>query len=659
VARRADIFVHVIETPGAPTMWAGTGALVGVPALLLDPGAIRLSAFPNGPKPGLISRNLGEAVYSNADGRYDSALLGVAVSGGTVTCYRGPPDGEFPGDFTTIEFIAYIEGTPRFTPQMPREPSKMILKLRGRDALFAARVCQLGFDWALNEAAGGRFRPYRFGTPGMPAPILITPFEAVEGGNEWFVQLNPPTDIDYVTDGGRLLTNQGEASSRSDLTSGAVNPASYRWWYDDGSGDPINEGLWIRLGSKVYTELRYIANSPTITISDLAIMAGVADAATMAAGSVDLSVGSVDIETETYNDVLEDVARANLSLLGFSTGDKLWQRYIVPTSAEDYETDFVFTDNGDTSKNWEVSTPDAFDRRFYEVRVNAGRTQQGQLAGIPNLDGAAAEMLARENWLTTFVGSAQSVRDEDTHAESMTIDIQANHFAGDLVGMEEFAAKVLGLFGGVHVWYVGIARDTPEAAALQLMDKVTLTGSRLGMAGERFGRIVTIDRSIGRFIRFGIWAHFSEVAAEDVELTSVDDGTTATPGASLARGTGRNVHQHKVETVNCSDEVTPIAVGLLKTIANWGQDNLLCGIEAGLKTAQATGSTFTIDIDIDGVSAFSTLLTIANTETQSEEGTQATLALLEIPKGSKVEIYCTQVGDGTAVGLHVMFKVMA
>jgi hypothetical protein len=655
---RRDVFVHVIETPGAPTMQVGTGPLVGVPALLLDPGAIRLSAFPNGPRPGLIARNLGEAVYSNADGRFDSALLGIAVSGGTVTCYRGPAGGTFPGDFTTVEFVAYIEGTPRFTPQTPQEPSKMILKLRGRDALFAARVCKLGFDWALNEAAGGRFRPYRFGTPGMPAPILITPFEFAEGGNEWFVQLNPPTDIDYVTDGGRLLTNQGEASSRSDLTSGTVNPASYRWWYDDGSGDPINEGLWIRLGSKVYTELRYVANSPTITLTEFAIMAGVTDADPMAAGSVDLSVGSRSIETETFADVLEDMARAHLSLIGFSADDKLWQRYIVPTSSDDYDTDFVFYDDGDNSKNWSVETPDAFDRRFYEVRVNAGATVQGQLAGIPNLDGAAAEMLARENWLTSFVGEAATVLSEDKHAESLTIEIQANHFAGDPAAREEFAGKVLGLFGGVAVWYVGIARDTPEAAALQLMDKVTLTGPRLGMAGERKGRIVAIDRQIGRQIRFGIWAHFSEVAAEDVVLTSVDDATTATPGPSLARGSGKNVHQHTVNTVACSDATTPIAEGLLRTIPNWGKDVLLCGIEAGLTTAQASGDTLTIDVHIDGVSAFSTLLEVPNTETKSAPGTMDNLALFEILKGSKVEVFATQVGDGTAVELVLNFLVL-
>jgi hypothetical protein len=653
----ADVFVHVIETPGAPTMWAGTRPMVGVPGLLLDPGALRFSAFPNGPRPGLIARSLGEAVYCNADGRFDSALLGIAVSGGTVTCYRGPPDGEFPGDFA-IEFVAYIQGTPRFTAQAPGRASTMILKLVGRDALFAAKVSQLGFDWALNEAAGGRFRPYVYGTAGIPAPILITPFEAVEGGNEWYVQLNPPTDIDQVFDGGRLLINQGEAASFSDLTSGAVNPSSYRWWYDDGSGDPINEGLWIRLGSKVYTELRYVANSPTITITELAIAAGVADADPMAAGSVDLSVGSRVIETQTYRDVLEDVARANLSLIGFNAQDEFWQRYIVPTSATDYETDFVFTDNGDTSKNWEVQTPDAFDRRFYEVRVNAGRTQQGQLAGIPNIDGAAAEMLARENWLTSFVGAAQSVRDEDTHAESLPIDIEANHFAGDLAGMETFAAAVIALFGGVHVWYVGIARDTPEAAALQLMDKVTLTGPRLGMAGERFGRIVTIDRSIGRQIRFGIWAHFSEVAAEDVELTSVDDGTTATPGASLARGTGKNVHPHTAMKVACTDATTPIEVGLLRTIPNWGKDVLLCGIEAGVTAPQATGSTLTFDVHVNGVSAFTTLLEIPNTENRSADGSMDDLALFEILKGSTVEVFATQVGDGTAVELNINFLVL-
>jgi hypothetical protein len=631
-----------IEVPSV-SFSISSGPLVGMNAYIIDPGSVRQDVFPSGRTPGLVSPSYGNATYMNVAGNLESLLLGVPTDGAKVTCWWGPKRGTFPDDFV-IDFIAYIDGTPRITQD------DITISLRDRSGLFDAQVATQGFDNALSDSAGTRRRQIVYGTPGLPAPILYHPFEV---GNEWFVQLNPAINIDSVYDGGVQLINQGEASSASDLGAGAApNPSSYRWYYEDGSVDPDYEGLWIRLGSKVRVDLRYTANSESATITELAVAAGITDAETMEAASEDLGVGSRVIETQTYRAVFDDVAKARISIIGFSRADEFMQRYIVPSHSTDYDTDFTFTD-GQNSHDWAVYSESGLDKRIWELKVNAGATEAGQLANIPDLSGSAAESISRERWLTSFVAAIPEMQDDGGGVESISLDIESNEFGNDQAAMLAYAAQMFDLFGSVSVCTWLTAQYDTDTAALQLMDRVTLSGTR--MTTGKKGRIISIDRQLAQErIRFGIWTHYSTVPESAVELTSVDDGTAAAAGSATSRGS-RNVRLPEATAIACGTPTTVVEVGVANSFHWPYRDGMrLTAIEAGLAVDQTSGDQLTVDVLIDGVSAFGIPITFDNGDERSAEAAvQPTLTTFEILYGQKVEFEVTQVGDGTAMGLTV------
>lgn len=646
-ASRETVFVHEVTLPNGTTFHVGTAALVGVPAVILDPGLVRQDAFSSGRTPGVIAPTYGDAVYLNVDGRFEALMMGIATDGAKVTCRYGTLADAYPAEFT-VDFIAYVNGTPRFTKR------EVTLRLRDRTALFADLVADQGFDHALSDAAGTRRRRYAYGTPGYLQPILYIPFEVLDG-NTWYVQRNTPNNLDEVFDGGVRLVSQGQAASMIDLFAGPPpDPSSYKFFseYPAAPGFEDNEGTWIRLGSKVRVDLRYLADSPTTTITALAIAAGIADAADMEDGSVDLDVGSRVIEDQTFRDVFEDVARVHLSLIGFSRADRFMQRYLVPSSADDYDTDFTFID-GVNSDNWECYPPEGVGRRVWQVQVNAGATEKGQLAGIPDLDGTAAEALSRDRWLTSFVGAAATVKADDASAEPMQLDVEANAFAGDQAAMLAYVADLLALFGGVQVWTWLTAQYTPETAALQLMDRVALLSPEGRLTGGRRARIVAIERQLAsNRLRFCLWTHFTTVDPEDVELTSVDDAATSTGATS--RGS-ENIRMPESMVIACGNPDTVIeTAGLLQDIPAFPYSLHLTEVSAALSTAQAGGAPLIVDVRVDGTSVFSVPVTFDNGETRStDSATQPELTTFDIERGQRVSFYATQVGDGTAAGLKV------
>jgi hypothetical protein len=667
-ASRERVFVHQVVIPAYtfyhPTIpelagipldvqstgfTVSTGPVVGIKALIRDPGLVRQQVFGSGRSPGLVAPSYGDAVYINQGGELEGLVLGVPTDGAKVTCWEGPVGGEFPTDFT-IDFIAYVDGLARITDDA------ITFRLRDRSLRLNARVTTQGFGNPITDSAASRNRPIVYGTPGFLSPILHQPFEL---GNVWFLQLNTPLNLDGVYDGGVQLTNQGEAMSLSDLMQGpAPNPSSYRYFSSTGNEGEFleNEGTWLRLGSKVIVDLRYYAESETTTISAFAIAAGIEDAGTMAADSVDLAIGSRAIETQTYRDVLEDVARGTLSILGFNRLDQFYQRYLVPSHAEDYDTDFTFT-RGFDCRGWQVYSTGGLDRRVWEVRVNAGATQQGKLAGIPSLDGVAARAISRERWMTSFVGTNAALLVDDPSAEPMTLDIEGNNFFGDEVAMEEFAERAHDLFGSIHVVTWLNAPYNAETAALELMDRVALSSPDGRMTTGKRGRIISIERNLKtRRIGFGVWTHYSTIPASVVELTSVDDGTGSVAGPASVDP--KIVVAPIAWAVPCMGDDDPVEfVGIVRSWPDFPHPMRLEKISAAVKNAQESGSLITVEVFIDEAPAFSVPITIDNGKTKSDDSvTQPVLAIQEIPAGKKVRIQVTNYGDGTATGLIVTFK---
>lgn len=657
------VFVHDIDIGSGYLFSTGAIRVPGsiVEPRIADPGLVRQSAIAGGRLPGMLSTNLGDCVYINADGSLD-LWFSLAISGAKITCYYGPEGGSFPSDFE-VEFVAYIDGVPRGSrvAEGGGVVDLLTISLRDRTNLFAAQAVQRGFlqtgGMEGSEVAGARLRQRIHGQPGYISPILVDPFET--GLNAWYLMQQEESGALILYDGGVALAEGLPYATEADFLDDTddPNPGEWRRWYDS------DEGFFVRLGSRVYLDLRFNPDADSDTISELAIEAGVTDAATMAdTDCVDLSLGSRVIETQTFAAVLADVGRATLSLIGFDRSDRFLQRYLRPSTDTSYTTDVVLVE-GENCDELEIVPPGGFDRRIYKVRVHTGATKPGQLAGVPDLSPGAAETLTRERWACEFAGISQETKDEDASAEVLDIDIEANDFAGLPSVQADYVASVLALFGGVQMFFwVTVPYGEADLRALKILDRVTFRarGGRFNTGSGRACRVVSIERNLGASdsdgnplptIRLCLWSHYTE--PDDVALVEVNDATAATSYSSLGSQRTRAPERY---VVSCSDQSTNITATLLQTIPAWPSDWRLFDFEAGLSTVQTGGSIFRIEVKVNSTTIFSTKPTIDNNEkTTLTAATPSVLSAYEIPKGAQVDIYADQVGTAGARGLKVTF----
>lgn len=648
MARPRYIFVHDIDIGSGYVLSTGPiRASEIVEPRIADPGLVRQSAIAAGRVPGMLATNIGDAVYINADGGLD-VWFSLAVGGKKVTCYYGPEGGSWPSDFE-VEFVAYIDGAPRGTQQEGID--YVTLTLRDRTNLFAAAAVQRGFlqtgGMEGTEVAGSRLRQRVYGQPGYISPILIDPFDT--GLNAWYCMQQEESGALIFYDGGVALQEGLPYATEADFLdiTDDPDPGEWRRYFD------ADEGFFVRFGSKIYVDARFNPDCDEDTISDLAIEAGATDAATMAdTDCVDLSLGSRVIETQTFAAVFADVARATLSVIGFDRSDRFLQRYLRPSSDTSYTTGVALVE-GNNCDDLEVVTPNGFERRVWKVKVRSGATKPGQLAGVPDLSPGAAETLSRDRWTATFAGYSQDTIDEDTSAETLEIEVEANAFAGMPSVMQDYAQSVISLFGGVQFWFhVTVPYAEADLRALQVMDRVTFKarGGRYNTGTGRACRVMSVERRLAEeSIRLILWAHYTE--PNDVALIEVDDATAATSFDSTG---SQRVRREPPYVVACSAVGTNITAGLLQVIDPWPVDYRLADVEIGLSAAQPSGSIFRVDIKVDTVSIFSTKPTIDNGEkTSLTAATPCVLSAYEIPKGSRVEFYADQVGDDGAQGLKV------
>lgn len=109
-----------------------------------------------------------------------------------------------------------------------------------------------------------------------------------------------------------------------------------------------------------------------------------------------------------------------------------------------------------------------------------------------------------------------------------------------------------------------------------------------------------------------------------------------------------------VDCFACSDDNTTAITVATVLHDRFVYPTTLTNVRASLSTAQTSGSIFTIDIQVSGVSILSTLLTIDNTEkTSYTASTPAVLIRTSFNDDEEITILVTQVGDGTAKGLKV------
>lgn len=129
------------------------------------------------------------------------------------------------------------------------------------------------------------------------------------------------------------------------------------------------------------------------------------------------------------------------------------------------------------------------------------------------------------------------------------------------------------------------------------------------------------------------------------------DGSTNGLKKSAGGGSGSASLQNI--SVACSDETTALTAGI-KTTFRMPYGFTLAQVRASLTTAQASGSTLTVDIKQGGSSILSTLITIDNTEkTSTTAATPAVISVSPLTDDAEVTVEITQVGDGSAEGLKV------
>jgi hypothetical protein len=139
---------------------------------------------------------------------------------------------------------------------------------------------------------------------------------------------------------------------------------------------------------------------------------------------------------------------------------------------------------------------------------------------------------------------------------------------------------------------------------------------------------------------------------------SLDDGTIyvctdPTTGAAIWQ-----YDNHAGIPVNiqaaASDETTALTTGTGKVTFRVPSAFTLTGVRASLTTAQDSGSILTVDINQNGSSLLSTLLTIDNTEkTSVTAASPAVISTSAISDDAEITIDIDQIGDGTATGLKI------
>ena len=106
--------------------------------------------------------------------------------------------------------------------------------------------------------------------------------------------------------------------------------------------------------------------------------------------------------------------------------------------------------------------------------------------------------------------------------------------------------------------------------------------------------------------------------------------------------------------VAASDETTALTAGAGKVAFRMPFAFVLTGVRASLTTAQATGSTLTVDVNEAGTTILSTKLTIDNTEkTSTTAATAAVINDTALADDAEITVDIDTVGDGTAAGLKV------
>lgn len=172
-----------------------------------------------------------------------------------------------------------------------------------------------------------------------------------------------------------------------------------------------------------------------------------------------------------------------------------------------------------------------------------------------------------------------------------------------------------------------------------------------------------VDVEMGEFVitkdNVGISAlDGSDSGSVNVQPNSVSIGASGPLGGGILSLSDAGIFYkgskfgQKVEHFACSDETTALTTGQKVSFRSSVEFVAISEIRISLVTAQTSGVIFTVDVRKNGVSMFTTLLTIDNGEkTSKTANTPAVLSATTIDDDDEITVHITQIGDGTAKGL--------
>jgi hypothetical protein len=191
----------------------------------------------------------------------------------------------------------------------------------------------------------------------------------------------------------------------------------------------------------------------------------------------------------------------------------------------------------------------------------------------------------------------------------------------------------------------------------------TLTGNRIVDCDTN---VLLIQGTDGGTVTSAIYQNGTNISLESSTATTSSFITIQDNQISLYSADGGDISQVVISgtdgivgipvdmQVACSDETTALTTGTAKVTFRIPRAMTLLEVRASLTTAQASGSIFTVDINMNGTSVLGTKLTIDNTEkTSKSAATPATITTSALTADAEITVDIDQIGNGTATGLKV------
>lgn len=140
-------------------------------------------------------------------------------------------------------------------------------------------------------------------------------------------------------------------------------------------------------------------------------------------------------------------------------------------------------------------------------------------------------------------------------------------------------------------------------------------------------------------------------------VIDIDPAYDAAITAEIAAAIATAIATNRVLEVAFSDKVTPITAGTDKENFGAPYTTTILEIWVFLGTVQASGTTFTVDVNVNGSTMLSTKITVDNGEqTSLTAAVPCVISNGAWTKGDKVSIDVDQVGNGTALSGKIIFR---